>query len=644
MKIADKDGIGISIAGKGADGWSSRLAADVHEGSKVIHLTSTKGLKAGDVLHVSQANTQDFWRSGTYDNVQGNRYAKDNPLRESLVEIQSIQGNRVTLKQAIAHDMDKGEGLAQRYQMLEDVAVSDFTLSYRLGTPDAAIFENKKAGYEGAIGLAVKYTQDLSLSRVTVENSASIATEIRSALDAHVKDYTASGAHNKGGGGNGYGLTLAESFYGTYDDLKFVDMRHGLLFSSWNAEAYNKAHIAYTNRDINFHGGPDHSNSIITDRAVYKPGKDSAWALVSPGSTMHPYTDISKNHVVFAHAIGSSDSEILYGRQDKSYIDGREGHDLLIGGGGHDTLNGGLGNDTLRYVGGTGKLAGGEGNDVMEVRARGEATLYGGNGNDIFRFFGDILTSGVQMSGGAGTDVMRFQAPSNISRADISHVSSIEKIIFHEGLNRLTLDKGVFSGPAVLQGGSEKITLILDSSATGAPVYISRNVNLYLADKSGQEVRLTSSSNGTVTGGSKNDTIYGSSHGDVLYGDDGIDFLYGGDGNDVIVGGGGNDRLWGGRGQDGFFYKDMPDGRDIIYDFNPGQDRLNLDVLFQENGLGAKNRNALIDQGYLRLSQHGDDTYVGVDLDGYAGSRHGTEILAVLENTFKDDVERKIVV
>jgi Ca2+-binding RTX toxin-like protein/peptidoglycan/xylan/chitin deacetylase (PgdA/CDA1 family) len=105
---------------------------------------------------------------------------------------------------------------------------------------------------------------------------------------------------------------------------------------------------------------------------------------------------------------------------------------------------------------------------------------------------------------------------------------------------------------------------------------------------------LTGTSEGdTLDGRGGNDTLSGLAGNDILIGGSGIDTLLGGAGNDTIRGDGGNDsltggagadRLTGGSGGDRFIYTAMEDfgtlaARDVITDFQSGQDRLDLSAI-----------------------------------------------------------------
>jgi Ca2+-binding RTX toxin-like protein len=97
-----------------------------------------------------------------------------------------------------------------------------------------------------------------------------------------------------------------------------------------------------------------------------------------------------------------------------------------------------------------------------------------------------------------------------------------------------------------------------------------------------------------VVGGKDDDLLYGDDGGDIVYGNLGNDTCDGGFGNDLIRGGQGSDSLTGGAGDDwisgdrgddtmaggagsDIFHTFNGAGLDVVTDFTPGQDRVQLD-------------------------------------------------------------------
>lgn len=84
----------------------------------------------------------------------------------------------------------------------------------------------------------------------------------------------------------------------------------------------------------------------------------------------------------------------------------------------------------------------------------------------------------------------------------------------------------------------------------------------------------------TLNGGEGNDELFGHRGADVLSGNAGDDSLFGGRGDDTLEGGQGDDFLSGFRSGDDFIFNPFRanEGRDVIRDFNPSNDKLVLDL------------------------------------------------------------------
>ncbi len=326
----------------------------ISKGDTSFTMASGHGISAGDILYIQQDNTQEYLDENGWTNVSW-QDADDRPFRESIVRVASVDGNTIHLEHAIAYDMDAGLAEVFSIDMLGGIALSDFTVTYTLGTPNPYDFANTEPAFYGTAAIYLKGTDGASLNGITILDAASHGFDLRSSLELAADDLYVSGAHNKGSGGNGYAVQVYETFHSTFSNLELFDTRHAFLLSSWHGEAYNTAHITATNRDINFHGSPDHSNTIAVDQSIldYDPAQNTGggngyWAIVSPGGSTHPATDIyGDNTVQFAHAEGYDRGETFYGADTGAYLNGKEGQDTVIGGTGSDTIVGGGNKDTL---------------------------------------------------------------------------------------------------------------------------------------------------------------------------------------------------------------------------------------------------------------------------------------------------------
>ena len=123
--------------------------------------------------------------------------------------------------------------------------------------------------------------------------------------------------------------------------------------------------------------------------------------------------------------------------------------------------------------------------------------------------------------------------------------------------------------------------------------------------------------NDVLTAGSGNNTLHGEAGNDLLFSGSGNDLLDGGDGDDFLVGGLGNNTLTGGSGADTFQWLKGNNGHDVVTDFTPGTDKLDLSQLLQgENGTAA----SLDDYLYFKVTGSGDSLVTSIDVSGMAGA------------------------
>ena len=145
-----------------------------------------------------------------------------------------------------------------------------------------------------------------------------------------------------------------------------------------------------------------------------------------------------------------------------------------------------------------------------------------------------------------------------------------------------------------------------------------------------------------LTGGGGNDTLNGGRREDVLDGNLGNDLLIGGGSNDTLDGGEGDDTLIGGRsldlitggaGSDTFQYNDIRDRKDIITDFDPAEDFIDVSNLLNSSSFSSTT--PFVD--YIELVQMGADTVVKFDTNGDR-PKGGNTPIATLENVMIADV------
>ena len=89
------------------------------------------------------------------------------------------------------------------------------------------------------------------------------------------------------------------------------------------------------------------------------------------------------------------------------------------------------------------------------------------------------------------------------------------------------------------------------------------------------QLRLDPGTGQVLQAGANGGELRGAAGADLLSEGAGNDRMYGGDGDDTLLGGTGTDQFYGGNGADTFVV--LADGQnDVIRDFQPGQDRIDL--------------------------------------------------------------------
>lgn len=140
-------------------------------------------------------------------------------------------------------------------------------------------------------------------------------------------------------------------------------------------------------------------------------------------------------------------------------------------------------------------------------------------------------------------------------------------------------------------------------------IYTGRD-NDFVDGNGGNDVISTGKGDDVALGGDGNDRIFGRKGDDTLKGGEGDDHIYGGRGNDIISGGAGHDRMSGGKGHDTFDF-DKGDGRDVIYGFKSGQDKVDLsDFDFDDfhdlsGALSGNNHKTVVSIGDDKLTING---------------------------------------
>lgn len=358
------------------------------------------GFEAGDAIYLQQPNTRAYLDANGWTNVSMAE-AEFRPFRESIHIVESVDGNSVTLASPLSYDLEAAAGRYYAIDLIGGVRIADLEITYDLGVTDTYNFSNTQTAFEGTSALLLDNTSGVSISGLTFTDVASTALNLSSTIGATIDSVSISGAHNKGGGGNGYGVELHEAFGNTLTGLTIMDMRHSLVLSAWHAETGNTVEIIEANRDINLHGSPDHSNTISVSSAILDYDLTNCgdnWAILSGGGTNHAVTDFSSNDVTFGIGIASDRNDTINGSDSGS---------LLVGGFGYDTLTGGTSVDVI--IGGTRR-----------------DTMTGGDGADTFLLvMGDDLDRITDFTFGTGGDTLIFSGNSAVETASDLTITQI---------------------------------------------------------------------------------------------------------------------------------------------------------------------------------------------------------------------------
>lgn len=390
-------GNGFEITG-GEKSQITELEYEAEAGSCQVVLNDISGISAGDTLYFSQPNTLEYLLENGWDNVSLED-AATHPFREVIVRVESIDGNTVTLCDPLPYDFDGGLTEVYDIDLLENIVLENFTVTSGLDAdPNYYDFVNTYPEFSKKSVICVTGADGICLSGISILDAPSSAFDFRSTIDLQASDLYVNGAHNLGGDGNGYGINLYETFYAEITDVEIYNVRHSVLFSSWNAEAGNYVEVTATNRDINFHGSPDTGNEVYVLSSIldYDPSQNTGttngfWDIVSGGGSKHANTDIfDTNSVVFKHAEGSQGSEIILGADGGAYLDGNGSQDLIIGGSGDDIIIGGTSRD---------ELIGGDGADTFVFNL-------GDSYDTIFDFSGDLEGDRIYITG--NPDLLSF--------------------------------------------------------------------------------------------------------------------------------------------------------------------------------------------------------------------------------------------
>ena len=513
------------------------VAANAAVGARSLTLQSGHGVTVGDVIWIEQPND-----AALFAQIGDTLWQQDKPLRTGLAVVTVLNGNSVSLDRPLPFDFAANLTTVEVTHMVQGVTVKNITLQGDYGTSDKANFGNTVAAETGGMMMLVNTSIGTHLSNIDIVQPGSNGLVMGRSMDAVIDEISVTGAHNKGEGGNGYGFWLRDITDCTFTDLRAVDTRHAVLFSGYTSATGNDVHVAFTNRDINFHGGLDHDNTVVVDnsiRTVEEQRFMGAVSFINPGTDYGAPTDPSTNSITFGTVVGTVRSDNVTAQNGGATISTLGGNDTLIGGAGSDLLDAGTGNDWI-------------------FASRGHDTVLGGQGSDTFVFAFERDQAIVQTIG------IKTEVTTALGTTTLTDVEALK---FTSGTVTIAAAiTPILQGAVGYDRSDISTTMIADDLVNAATMIGTRNIG-FMGNALANNV-IGNAGNNQIHGEGGNDRLFGGLGQDFLDGGIGDDFLFGGSGNDTLTGGIGNDTLSGRAGADLFV---ASEGTNIVDDFSMAQ-------------------------------------------------------------------------
>ncbi len=264
-------------------------------------------------------------------------------------------------------------------------------------------------------------------------------------------------------------------------------------------------------------------------------------------------------------------------------LENRVNSDVTMNGTADRVILGGRDGDLANTVTvhGVETVTGSDVRDIVRVDAfDGVVTLDLGAGADRIELIGTgrhaIVATGVEaILGNAGADAVELRGAQGTGPMSIDLGEGSDSIVGYDAFARDLLVSSAES--IVLGGGNDTVTL--RTAAKGMTIDLGGGMDILTLGDLGNTIRTVGVED--IRGGKGADgiTVTGSTAA-IVWGGAGADVIVGGAGNDVIVGGLGKDVMTGGAGADRFFFAAVQDSdsdaRDIVTDFQPGQDQLDF--------------------------------------------------------------------
>lgn len=241
---------------------------------------------------------------------------------------------------------------------------------------------------------------------------------------------------------------------------------------------------------------------------------------------------------------------------------------------------------SLTMVGGTKLVVNTGAADTLTGGTTGNDQFVAGAAGDTFSFTGaNFVGDTDKLVGGAGTDVLLFTTAASVGAADLTNVTSVEKVTFGDFANGIVLGTAATAAGIVTVDGSAagagNALTITDTGAVSTDTVViggGGNDSIVLNEATGNLSITGGAGTDTLTTNSGNDTIDGGTGVDTIIGGAGNDSILGGAGADTITGGAGADTITGGTEGDSFLYTAATEAGDtvatvdVFTDFNANED------------------------------------------------------------------------
>lgn len=517
------------------------LMARASAGATSLRLTDAHDFQVGDVVWIAADND-----AALFQQIGDHLWQENKPLRTTMATITEVQGLTITLDRPLPREFPAGTALAS-IETADGLCLRDLTIRGAYSPSDPGDFTNRRPDASGAMMVVANATTGLRLEGVVIDQPASHGLVIGKSLDPIVVGLCVTGAQNKGDGGNGYGVMIRDVYDGAFRDLSLIDMRHAVLFASYTSASGNSVHVAFTNRDINFHGGLDLDNAVVVERSIRTPLEAAylgAVSFVNPGTSYGAPTDPSANSMTFGEVAGTVRADLIQAWDSGARIETFGGMDTVTGGRGSDYLDVGTGDDRIVASDGADTIVGGFGRDTLVVNsASGTRIVTESEGKLLLLSFeGRALLSGVES--------LRF-----LDRSITVPDGSVASVLTPMASGTTGYDRIICAGSIVMGASVEAVTLTGTASAS----VLGNGLNNNVIGNEGANFMMM---------GAGDDRCFGGLGNDSLSGGDGNDFLHGGSGDDALDGGAGVDTLSGRQGADRFF---ASGGTNYVTDFSTDQ-------------------------------------------------------------------------